>query len=168
MATSTKSSPKPIVIGITILSIVFLIGLFSVLTIAISTPPEMADDYHMGYKDLEKKYDEIINKQELFDGKYKVAIQSGPEFAMNANSVSIKVSDKSGKDIGNADVTAYVTRPDSTKFNINLPKFKYENGQYTSSSFDLNKEGRWIVCVKVQIGDTMKYINFEKWAKHKI
>jgi len=163
--TSRKSSPKPIIIGLVSLATVFLSGLFYVLNISFSTPIEMADDYHMGYQELEKKYSDIVSKQKLFDEKYQSSIQASEKFAMHGNSISIKVSDKFGHAIDNADVTAYITRPDTTKLNIDLPRFKSEHGQYTSSLFDLPKEGRWIVCVKVQIGNSMKYINFERWAE---
>jgi nitrogen fixation protein FixH len=163
--TNTKSSPKAIIIGIILLATVFLTGLFVALNISFSTPIEMADDYQMGYQELEKKYDDIMNKQKLFDEKYESSVESDTEFAMHGNSVAVRVVDKSGRSVDNANVTAYITRPDTTKLNINLPKFRYEHGRYASSAFDLPKEGRWLVCVKVQIGDTVKYINFERWAE---
>lgn len=159
-----KLSSKYIIMGLITMSTIFLIGLFSVLAISLSTPIEMADDYHMGYQELEKKYDDIVNKQELFDEKYVV---KPTDFALKAadNHISVSVFDKAGNLVKNAKVSAYMTRPDTSKLNIDLPEFGYENNCYTSKPFSLSKEGRWIACVKVQVGDVMKYVNIEGWVK---
>ncbi len=161
---NTRFGHRYIIAGLISLSILFLTGLFTVLTISLSTPIEMADDYHMGYRELEDKYSDIINKQELFDEKYVVKANNfGLKYG--DNQVSISVFDKAGKSVDNAKVSGYMTRPETTKLNMDLPEFTHESDKYMSQPFRLGKEGRWIACIKVQIGDAAKYINLEGWVK---
>ncbi len=161
---NSKSGARPIIVLLSVMSALFLVGLFSVLAISIATPIEMADDYHMGYQDLEKKYDQIINKEELFDSRFVVLVDNDKKFAAGENELLLKILDKKGGYVGDANVSAYITRPDTSKFNIDIKDFKYDNGEYRSSKFNLDKEGRWIASIKVEVGDAMKYVRFEGWA----
>jgi len=148
-----------------VVPVLFLAGLTYVLKVSFATPVEFANDYQMGYRDLEKNYDQIIQKQKLFDSKYKANVVSSDKFSSKSNVIILKIEDLSQKSVENGIVTALVTRPDTSSFDVKLSQFKLENGQYVSTAFDLPKEGRWQVSLKIQINDAIRYVSFEGFVK---
>jgi len=144
----------------------FLIGLGYVLKISFGTPVEMANDYHMGYKQVDKNYDEIVKQAKVFDSKFDANITTQEKMTLKSNIASIKIVDKNGSFVKDANVTALVTRPDTTKLDKKLTEFKAQNSNYLSLPFDLEKEGRWQINFRVQIGDAVKFLTFESFAKN--
>lgn len=154
-----------IFVGLGAMTVILLGGLFYVLSVAFANPVEMANDYQMPYKQVDKNYDKIVQAGKLFDAKYRVAIDSGDKFDMKSNRVSIKAGDLNGKPTSELNVTAWLTRPDTSKLDVKLDQFKYENGHYVSPIFDLPKEGRWQVNFKISQGDAYKFVSYEGFAK---
>jgi FixH len=144
-----------------VVSGIFLAGLSYVLTVALSTSVEMSNDYQMSYKELEKNYDQIVKSEKLFDQKYKVTPLSGRNLSQTGNTVALRIEDAVGNLAKEANVTAVVTRPDTTKHDVVLPAFRFENGEYRSIAFDLSKIGRWQISYSIEIADATKHIQVE-------
>jgi FixH len=144
-----------------VVSGIFLAGLIYVLTVAFGTSVEMSNDYQMSYKELEKNYDQIIKSEKLFDQKYKVTLLNGRNLGQAGNTVALRIEDAAGNIVKEANVTAVVTRPDTTKHDIILPAFRFENGQHLSIPFDLSKIGRWQISYCIEMADATKHIQVE-------
>jgi nitrogen fixation protein FixH len=125
----------------------------------------MANDYQMTYREVDKNYDKIVEAAKIFDSKYIAKVDCADKFTLKSNHVSIKVDDISGKSVSDINVTAVITRPETSMHDIKLTTFKYENGHYVSAPFDLPKEGRWQVSYKLISGNASKYVNFEGFAR---
>ncbi len=154
-----------ILIGLAVLSAILLAGLVYVLKTAISHPPEMANDYQMTYREVDKNYDKIVEGNKIFDSKYKAEVTSSDKMKLKENSVTIKIATLDGKPTMDANITALITRPDTTKLDQKLSTFKLTNGAFSSPAFDLPKEGRWQISIRVQINDAVKFVDFEGFAK---
>jgi FixH len=148
-----------------VVPILFAIGLGYVLKVSFATPVEMANDYQMGYKQVDKNYDDIVKQSRLFDSKYDANITTPEKMIFQANKASLIIVDKHGNSVKDANVTALVTRPDTSKLDKKLTIFAHQDGKYTSQPFDVEKEGRWKINFKIQIGDAVKFIDFEGFAR---
>lgn len=146
-------------------SIILLAGLFYVLKMSFANPVEMASDYQMSYQEVDKNYDKIVALQKIFDSSYTAEITSSKDFKLNGNCVTLQINKTDKSPANDINVTALVTRPDTSKLDIKLSKFQVQNGVYTSEQFNLPKEGRWQVNFKLQSADGVKHFKFEGFAK---
>ncbi len=160
MNTVDKNAGKkwPWIIG---LSIVAVIG-FSVGTVkvAINNPVEMSEYGMQSYHTYDDNVNEIINAKITFDKNYIVAFLT-PQIVEKGTVISYKITDKSHSVINDAKVNVVLTRPDTTKLDLNLTSPTVSNGVYTFSPIDLPKAGRWDIMAKISIGDTQRYYNFK-------
>ena len=154
-----------IFIGIFAMSAILLAGLFYVLKVSFANPVEMANDYQMTYRDVDKNYDKIVKDQKLFDSKFIVENKTNDKFSLKGNTLAVTVKDHSGAVVSDINVSAVITRPDTTKLDLKLPQFAFKDGKFVSNAFDLPKEGRWQVSYKLLSGNVVRYINFEGFAK---
>jgi FixH len=148
-----------------VVPILFAIGLGYVLRVSFATPVEMANDYQMGYKQVDKNYDDIVKQGRIFDSQYDANITTPEQMSFQSNKASLTIVDKNGKTVKDANITALVTRPDTSKLDKKLTLFAYQDGKHVSQSFDVEKEGRWKINFKIQIGDAVKFIDFEGFAR---
>lgn len=148
----------PIIIAV---STLMVIG-FSILTIkaAINNPVEMSDYGMQKYQEYDTNANDIINAKIAFDKKYSIAFITPQISEINAT-IAYRVSDKGGKAIDDAKIEVILTRPDTTKLDINLTNPTVSNGEYTFKSVTLPKQGRWDILAKVRVGNDQRYYNIK-------
>jgi nitrogen fixation protein FixH len=66
-----------------------------------------------------------------------------------------------GKAIDDAKVEVVLTRPDTTKFDLNLTNPSIQEGKYTFNPIDLPKQGRWDIMAKITIGKDQRYYSLK-------
>ncbi len=131
--------------------------------IAIDNPVEMDTFYMEKYQKVENNINEIMELQGKFDAKFDLAY-STEKFVMGQNSITLKLTDKSGEAINNANITMMLSRPDSNKENKQLLPSNVENGNYTFGPFEINKPGRWQILSKIELGEFKGYHKNEAYA----
>ncbi|MCX6060775.1 MAG: FixH family protein [Campylobacterales bacterium] len=148
----------PWIIG---LAIVGVIG-FAIATVrvAIKNPVEMSEYGMQSYQAYEDNVNDIINAKLSFDKNYTIAFLT-PQIIQKGAVIVYKITDKSNIAINDAKVDVVLTRPDTTKLDLNLTAPTISNGVYTFNSIDLPKEGRWDIMAKISIGDKQRYYNLK-------
>lgn len=150
-------------IGLITFGIIFISGLAYMIRIAIKNPVEMDSSHMMAYRELDKNYNKIAEMGREFDEKYNL---STPKVLLNKSvpaNLELNITDKSGKAV-EANITALITRPDTSKHDIKIIDFNKTNTVYTSKPFTVELEGRWKVMYKIQIGELQKFVDFETFA----
>ncbi len=137
---------------------VVMLGIWTI-KIAVTNPVQMANDYMMNYQDVDENYNELLARQKAFESKYEIDLGRS-RLAPHHGEVIVRVTDKSGKPVQGAEITAVVQRPTTNKYNITLDKFRYERDLYISKPFDFEGVGRWNIQVKVKIGND---VGFAVW-----
>jgi hypothetical protein len=141
----------------------------------ISMPVRQENAFMMKYQDADKFANEIAEAQSRFDSKYDLNV-SGLEksdfkpkhlkrkphqyFKLNNNnSVIYKITKKDGKTINDANVTLLLTRPSTNVDDKLIGNIKSnDKGEYIAN-FSVNKPGRYILRVRVQIGKDLKFLD---------
>lgn len=131
--------------------------------IAMNNPVEMDTFYMEKYQKVDQNINQILELQEKFNAKFDLAY-STEKFTMGDNSITLKLTDKSGQVVNNANVMLMLSRPDSNKENRQISPSKVENGNYTFGPFDIQKEGRWQILSKIDIGEFKGYHKNEAYA----
>lgn len=150
-------------IGLITFGIIFISGLAYMIRIAIKNPVEMDSSHMMAYRELDKNYNKIAESGRQFDEKYNL---STPKVLLNKSlpaNLELNISDKSGKAV-DANITALITRPDTSKHDIKIVDFNKTNTMYISKPFIVELEGRWKVMYRIQIGELQKFVDFETFA----
>ncbi len=140
---------------------------------AVGMPVHESNEYMMKYQTAEKNANEIIEAQQRFDRRYDLKLEGmklsdfkpihlkrkpGPIVALGpVNTVSYKMTDKAGNPINDANVTLLVTRPQTAADDQIFKKIPGKNGLYTVSNLKLSKPGRYILRVRAQKGDAVKF-----------
>jgi nitrogen fixation protein FixH len=120
---------------------------------------QMDNSYMTNYHDVDESFNELMAKKDEFNKNYILDLEE-VSLHFGENSINVKVFSKDIQPIQNAKITALITRPHTVQSDMNVNEFKYlEDGEYKSSTFALDKKGRWQVILKVQVG---KYQTFEK------
>lgn len=148
----------PVIIS---LSIIGIIGA-SVWTVkmAINNPVEMSDYGMQNYHEYDRDANDIINAKVAFDQKYIVKFLTG-QISEKDSVISYKVTDKAGNGIDDAKIKVILTRPDTTKDDVELENPTVENGVYQFPSVKLNKPGRWDIMAKISVGNDQRYYNLK-------
>jgi len=152
-------------IGLFIFGALFISGLLYMLKIAFSNPVEMDSSHMMAYRDLDKNYNQIAESGRKFDESYAVSLEKvSLRKDMPAN-LELNITDKTTGKMVDANITALITRPDTSKHDIKITDFnKTSVGSYLSKPFSVALEGRWKVMYKIEIGEVQKFIDFETFA----
>lgn len=155
----------PIIIAVSTVIVI----MFGVVTIkmAMNNPVEMSDYGMQGYHSYDNDANEIINAKIAFDKKYSVDFVT-PQISEKGTVIVYKVTDKEGKAINDAKIEAVLTRPDTTKLDINLSNPLINEGQYTFNAVDLPKQGRWDILAKVSVGADQRYYNIKADTRNTI
>ncbi len=143
-----------------ILGIIGTVVFLSVWTIriAIHNPVEESNDYMLKYQEVDENINEILEKKANFDRKYRIDL-NGNHLKLGENRVSLKVTDRQGRPVGDLNVTVVVQRPNTNRDNITL-QASYHNGRYETPAFKISKIGRWNIDVRAAKGDA---VGFAKW-----
>lgn len=132
-------------------------GVWTVVT-AINNPVEMDNSYMMNYHQLDKDINKIIESGKKFDKKYRFNLIT-KTLKEGENTLLIKVSDKEGNIIQNANIDILVTRPETTKFDKKL-KASFTDGKYIAN-VKLEKKGRWNIIIRVKIDGLEKFKTYK-------
>ncbi len=150
---------------------------------AIGMPVNESNEYMMKYQTAEKKANEIIEAQQRFDRRYDLKLEGmklsdfkpvhlkrkpGPIVALGpVNTVSYRITDKSGAPVNDANVTLLLTRPQTAADDQIFKDIPGKNGLYTVADLKLKKPGRYILRVRAQKGDAIKYQDTAGYYKPK-
>lgn len=153
----------PIIIA---LSIVGVIGL-SVWTVktAINNPVDMSDYGMQGYHDYDANANDIITAKIAFDKKFTVTFVT-PQIEEKGTVIEYKITDKAGNPVNDASFDVILTRPDTTKFDLNLTSPEVHEGDYRFGAVDLPKPGRWDIMAKIKVGPEQRYYNLKADTRH--
>lgn len=133
------------------------------IKIAMDNPVEMDTFYMAKYQQVDHSINTILELQEKFNAKFDLAY-STEKFEMGQNSITIRLTDKSGQPVNDANVLMMLSRPDSNKDNKQLTPSHIENGNYTFGPFDITKPGRWQILSKIDVGEFKGYHKNEAYA----
>jgi hypothetical protein len=141
----------------------------------ISLPVHESNEYMQKYQKADKDANEIIEAAQRFDKKYNLSINGLEKsnfkpkflkrkphqyFKLNAkNRIDIKVTTKDGKVVSDANVTLLLTRPQTELDDRYFKNIKFKNGSYLIENLDIKKPGRYILRVKAEKGDAIKYLD---------
>ena len=133
------------------------------IKIALDNPVEMDTFYMEKYQKVDQTINEIIELQTKFDAAFNLTY-STEQFTIGQNSITLKLTDKSGKIINDANIIMMLSRPETNKDNKQMKASKVENGLYTFGPFDIQKPGRWQILSKIEMGDFKGYHKNEAYA----
>lgn len=150
-------------IGLGVFGSLLLVGLFSMIFIAVKNPVEMDSSHMMPYRELDKNYNDIMQSQKKFDESYVVEASKLSILKDSSTNLELNISSKSGGAV-DANITALITRPDTSKHDIKITEFIKTKNSFISKPFTLSLEGRWKVIYKIEVGGTQKFVEFETFA----
>lgn len=133
------------------------------IKIAMDNPVEMDTFYMAKYQQVDHSINTILELQEKFNAKFDLAY-STEKFVMGQNSITIRLSDKNGQPVNDANVMMMLSRPDSNKENKEMKPSLVENGNYTFGPFEITKPGRWQILSKIDVGEFKGYHKNEAYA----
>jgi len=153
-----KKSFWPYGIVMAILAVVIMGA--GTIKIALTHPVQMDEAYMKKYQNVDNHINEIQKSEELFKKQYSVDIDN-KKFALGKNKLDITVKDKyTNKIADNLNIKVKITRPDDDRYDIKLVSKESANG-YEFPSFDINKQGRWIILVDISNGKVNGYFKKE-------
>jgi len=133
------------------------------IKIALDNPVQMDTFYMEKYQKVENNIDTIMALQAKFDAMFDLTY-STEKFIIGKNSITLKLTDKSGKAINDAKVQLMLSRPETNKENQTFELTKADNGLYTFGPFSIEKPGRWQILSKIEVGDFKGYHKTEAYA----
>jgi len=133
------------------------------IKIALDNPVEMDTFYIEKYQKVNQDINEIMELQAAFDAAFDLSY-STEQFVIGQNTMTLKLTDKSGKVINNAAITMMLSRPETNKDNKQMKPSKVENGLYTFGPFDIQKPGRWQILSKIEMGEFKGYHKSEAYS----
>ena len=148
---------------------------------AIGLPVQESNEYMMKYQKADKNADKIVEQQMKFDKNYRVELHGltksdfkpehlkrKPKQVMalqRSNNISYVVTDKSGKIIEDANVSLLLTRPHTRADDKIYPTLKFSDGAYRLDELNVSKPGRYILRVRVSIGDDVGFQDTPAYLK---
>ncbi len=128
--------------------------------IAINNPVQLSDLDMQDYHHFDHDVNSIIKAKIAFDKKYDVEYVTEvfkPEKAV----VRLKLTQKDGTPVDDANLTLRLTRPGTHLYDKTLPVDSVEKGVYTFEETTLEKPGRWDILVDVRAGGEQRYLNLK-------
>ena len=146
----------PYAIGISI-ALVFGAGIATIM-VASKLPVEVSDANMMSYQEADANANELIEAKIAFDSKYKIEYIND-NFSFNDTIIKYKITDNDSNVVNNAKFMLIITRPNTHKYDQEILNPSVKDGVYTFSSIKLQKEGRWNIMAKVNVGDLQRFYN---------
>jgi len=150
-------------IGLPIFGAALIGGLSVMIYVAIKNPVEMDSSHMMPYRELDKNYNQIAESEKKFNEKYVLGIAKVLLNKDKPANLELNITDKSGAAV-DANITALITRPDTSKHDIKITDFNKTLTSYVSKPFVVSLEGRWKVMYKIEVGGVQKFVDFETFA----
>ena len=148
---------------------------------AIGLPVQESNEYMLKYQTADKNADKIVEQQMKFDKNYNVKLQGleksdfkpehlkrKPKQVMalqESNNIAYIVTDKNGKVISDANVSMLLTRPHTRKDDKMYPELKFKDGAYRLDNLPIKKAGRYILRVRVSIGNDVGFMDTPAYMK---
>ncbi len=148
---------------------------------AIGLPVQESNEYMMKYQKADKNADKLVEQQLKFNKNYNVKLQGleksdfKPEYLKRkpkqvmalkkSNSIAYVVTDKDGKVVSDANVSLLLTRPHTREDDKMYPELKFKEGAYRLDNLVVNKPGRYILRVRVSIGDDVGFQDTPAYRK---
>ena len=148
---------------------------------AISMPVNESNEYQKKYQDADKNINNILEAQQRFNARYRLepigfkpstfkpkdyAMKHGKVVQVSkVNVFRYRVTDTRGNAVNDANVTLLVTRPQTVRDDQTFSRFKVDQGVYSSPKVTLAKAGRYLLRLRVQIGDAVAYLQQEAYLK---
>ena len=120
------------------------------IKVALDNPVELDNSYMMKYQELDSKIYQLERMKREFYNRYTLHLLT-KKLEYPNTTIALDIRDKEGKSVSNLKVTFLLTRPFTTKEDINLSA-NYEDGVYVIKTA-LPSKGRWDLIVKVETGD---------------
>ncbi len=165
-----------------ILGFVFIglfLGFWTVRS-AISMPVSESNAFQVKYQDADTNINKILESKQKFDNNYNIApigfkpsdfkpeigVHKKNQFVALQKSMKFayKITDKTGKPVNDANVSFLLTRP-QTRDDDQTFVLKANNGIYTTPQITLGSPGRYILRLKVKIGDAVGYTEHAAYLK---
>jgi hypothetical protein len=148
---------------------------------AVDTPVHESNEYMMKYQRADRNADKIVEAQKRFDEKYEVSIV-GIEYSdfkpehlkrkvdsvvalKRRNDIGFRVTDRDGKAVTDANVTLLLTRPHTRSEDRLYSDIPYADGIYRVEGVEVKKPGRYILRLRVSIGDAVGFVDTEGYLK---
>ena len=150
---------------------------------AVSLPVQESNNYMMKYQQADIHINQIMEKKAHFDASYKIVLldvkkeKIALENAKRAkdetvvllqkgnNHFNYKVFSKKNHQIDDENVTFLLTRPHTRKDDVLKEHISSVNGMYKVENIQIEKPGRYILQLKVQIGDETGYLETPAYLK---
>lgn len=150
-------------LGLAVFGVALIAGLAAMVGVAVQYPVEFDGAKMAPYRYVDANYNKIIESEKKFDEKYIVQTSHFTLLKNTPTSLELNVSDKSGKDV-DANITAIVTRPDTSKHDITINEFNKTSISYLSKPFSVGLEGRWKIMYRVEVGGLQKFVDLETFV----
>ncbi len=150
---------------------------------AVSLPVQESNNYMMKYQQADIHINDIMEKKAQFDKSYKIELldvakeKIALENAKRAkdetvvlvkngmNSFKYKVLSKNNHQVNDANVTFLLTRPHTQNDDILKENILSKNGIYKIENIHIEKPGRYLLQLKVKIGDETGYLETPAYLK---
>ncbi len=138
---------------------------------ASSIPVQESNEFLMKYQQADMNINEILKQKARFDSRYRIGLVDAPmqtielENAKRAkaenavvlhkgkNRFAFNVSDHQGVAYGDANVTFLLTRPHTRNDDVVVASVPFKEGAYVVEGIDVQKPGRYIVRLRVDVGE---------------
>ncbi|WP_201352374.1 FixH family protein [Hydrogenimonas urashimensis] len=142
---------------------VVVLGIWTI-KVAVNNPVQEERTYMMKYQDVDANINEILARQKAFESKYRVDLGMN-RLRVGENRIKVAVADKAGNPLVGAKIFVIVTRPTTSKENIELKSFAVRDGIYVSEPFTIKRGGRWNIEVKIEIGTDIGFETYKTFVK---
>ncbi len=150
---------------------------------ASSLPVQESNSYMLKYQLADITINEIHNLKKAFDAKYTIKLENvemmvmtdnihsklpqpnAVKLSQGSNTFSYSVVSKSGEIVKDAKVTFLLTQPHSRKEDKLVENVPFVDGMYVVKALDIQKEGRYTLQFRAEVGDTIGYSEIAAYLK---
>lgn len=148
--------------GIVLSIIACIIACVATIIISLDYPVYMDDRYMQKYQSVDHNINQIKSSQREFERNFSVKLLQNEIKLDKPNSIEIAIK-KLQNGLDDPKFTMFLTRPDSSKYDINL-NASYENGILKTQNFIPNLVGRWQLVLKLQDQNSTGFYKFELFS----
>jgi hypothetical protein len=150
---------------------------------ASSVPVQESNNYMLKYQQADMNINEIIKRKNLFDTKYHIEIidvkselieienakrvkkERSVLLTKGANNFIYSIVSKNGSVQNDANVSFQLTRPHRRQEDIFVENVTEKNGKYIVENINIVKAGRYILQLRVKIGEAIGYSEIPAYLK---
>ncbi|RLA78679.1 MAG: hypothetical protein DRG78_14565 [Epsilonproteobacteria bacterium] len=150
---------------------------------ASSIPVQESNNYMLKYQQADININEIIERKNLFDKNYLIEIvdakskfieienakrvkrESSILLTKGENIFTYRVTAKDGSVQNDANVSFQLTRPHRTQEDIFVENVSEKDGKYIVDNINIIKAGRYILQLRVKIGEAIGYSEMPAYLK---